>query len=75
MRKSLASLNKPMLTYSTGLDVGNFVYVLIYIHTLYIRAATNMTSLRIYTASPEPSLLGNTIGTNLSCYGSYFLCN
>ena len=70
-----AILNKFMLTYSTGLDVGDFVYVLIYIRTLYIRATTNLTSLRISTASPEPSLLDNTISTKLLFSGSYVLCN
>ena len=42
----------------------------IYIHTLCMRAANAMLSLRICADSPEPLLLNNAISNEFPCVGS-----
>ena len=50
-----------------------FWSVLIYIHTLHMRAAEALASRCIFAGSSEPVLLKNAISTKISCSGSYVL--
>ena len=69
MRKML-----PLTSMSTnleGLEVEFLARAFLYFHTLCIRAAKALASLRICTDSSEPSLLTDAISTEIICTGSY----
>ena len=42
-----------------------------YVHILYMRAGNAQGSMCICTDSPEPSMLGNSISTKISCAVSF----
>ena len=67
-----STIKTHMLTHPGKLEVYILVWAFNSIHTLCIKEAKVLASLRICTDSLETSLLGVAISTDISCTGPYY---